>query len=69
MKKISKKRVESLSAWEKKKKEKLKQEKVRKEMNKYNKNNIHHNKKLSSEMMPSVLDRFYTKGIKKRDKI
>ena len=35
-------------------------------MDKYNKNNIHHNKRLSSEMIPSVLDRLYTKDIKKR---
>lgn len=37
-------------------------------MDKYNKNNIHHNKRLSSEMIPSVLDRLYTKDIKKKTK-
>ena len=35
-------------------------------MDKYNKNNIHHNKRISSEKIPSVLDRLYTKDIKKR---
>ena len=32
-------------------------------MEKYNKNNIHHNKRMSSEKIPSVLDRLYTKDI------
>ena len=63
------KRLESFNMWEKRKKEKiekLKQEKINKEMEKYNKNNIHHNKRMSSEKIPSVLDRLYTKDIKKR---
>jgi len=38
-------------------------------MNKYNKNNIHHKKKLSSEMISSVLNRLYAEDLIKRDKI
>lgn len=47
--------------------EKLRQERIQKELETVNnEKNIHYNKKISSDKVPSVLDRLYTQDIKKR---
>ena len=64
-----KKQIEAFNAWEKKRNEKIekmKKEEIQKEIDSISKKNIHHNKKMSSEKMPSMLDRLYTNDIQKR---
>ena len=61
--------MESFNAWEQRKKEKiekLKKEKNDKEMEKYKKNNIHNNKRMSCDKKSSLIDRLYSKDISKR---
>jgi hypothetical protein len=64
-----KKQLESFNQWEKKKKEKIekrKKEDEQKEIDTIKKTNIHKNKKISAEKLPSMIDRLYTNDIKRR---
>ena len=62
--------LEFFEQCEKRKKErieKLKQDKIKKEIETVNnKKNIHYHKKLSNKKLPSLLERIYTRDIKKR---
>ena len=64
------KELEFFEQCEKRKKErieKLKQDKIKKEIETVNnKKNIHYHKKLSNKKLPSLLERIYTRDIKKR---
>ena len=64
------KQLKSFELWEKKRNEKienLKKKKVQKELDSVNnKKNIHYNKKMPNDKLPSVLERLYTKDIEKR---
>ena len=61
--------MEAFKEWEKKRNQKIEKKKkdnLKKELDTIKKNNIHRNKKMSAEKMPSMLDRLYTNDIKKR---
>ena len=64
------KQLESFNNWEKRRKErleKLRQERIQKELDTVNnKYNVHYKKKMTSDKLPDVLDRLYTKDIQKR---